>query len=140
MKTLFEIKALDYLKEISELIDQTDTGDKEYTELREEKERLETALVNPLIDLKEAMSKRQMSYGIKGKALGIVRAPRVTKVYFDVANDIQAKGFGMRNDKGSWYMNVWGDNLSVTDLNQYVQGKGIPFPVVKYNVYGGRHI
>lgn len=143
MKTFNEQLALKRLTELSELLDQTDSGDEYYDVIREEKYQLETALINPLINLNEEIKKTNFSSGIKGKAVGIVAAPRLTKVYFDKdINEYQAKGFGMHRDKATddWYIKAWDDNVKVTDLDRYLERKTIPFKWTRYAAYGGRKV
>ena len=133
MKSLLEMKVMRYLTESTELVEMTDSGDYEYSELREEKEKLEICLSNPIVDINEALKGSGMVYAVKGKQISIMRSPRVTKIFFDVKSSEQAKGFGMKKDKGDWYLNVWGSNVKTEDLNMHIKGLGIPFPMTSYN-------
>lgn len=139
MKTLLEISAMKHLSDLTELVEMTDTGDVEYTELREEKEHLEVSLSNPIVSLSEALKKSSLTYGVRGKSVSVVRSPRVTKIYFDVKSSEQAKGFGMKSDKGEWYLNVWSSNVMSNDLTMHIKGLGIPFVMTRYNAFGGRN-
>lgn len=128
---------LKQLDDLTELVEMTDSGDEIYESIRHDKEKLEVALTNPIVKMTEVET--QLSYGITGRQISVIRSPRLTRIYFDVKSEEQARGYGLKQDKGEWYMNVWTQKLLTTDMKNFIASKGIPFPVTKYNAYGGRN-
>lgn len=138
MRTLIEYKALGYLSELNELIEMSDRGEEEYSSLRREKELIEASMVNPSLDLGSAFKQRSIGYGNR-KAVNYENPQRVTRIYFSDVGEEQAKGYGMKWDKGNgWYINTWGYNLKITELDLFVKSKAIPFSVQKFKVFGGK--
>ena len=140
MKSFLECKALSYLTELTQLIESADPGDEEYSQLRLEKETIETALVNDLIKLNEVISNRNMTYHITGKQVNMFSSPRVTKVFFKDVSPVQAVGYGLKKTGTDdlWCLNIWSSNVKVTDLKMHLAGLNIPFKMHSFNMYGGK--
>lgn len=137
MLTFTELTLTKYLNDLHSVLSECGREEPEYDVLREEHDRVVSAL-----DAGEGytdITKTKVINTRTPRTSAYASSPRVTKVYFTCGSPEQAKGYGLTHDGGdTYYMNTWKQKLSVIELDTFVKTKGIPFPMSKFKVYGGR--
>lgn len=131
--TLNEMRGMNYLSELQEAVESLEPKDSDYDRVLQERGKI----VQDMID-GTTLSKSLLSNGVT--TLGYSKSPRVTRVYFSDVSDVQAAAYSLRKDKTSneWYLNTWAAGVKVTELDTYIQSKGIPFTMSKFRMFGGK--